>query len=156
MNDAEPLNEWLSHRTATGSTGVLPGSPSVVRLTRAELEGLLRDPVDGVLGDLENMLQSNNVHPTEVAALVTVGGGARIPYVTHRLSEALRVPVTTTPQAPVIAAAGAALIALRGVEEEVATSLATAAPRIPETSAPGRRTANPGAYRSRVPSVRSG
>ena len=34
-----------------------------------------------------------------VVAVATVGGGARIPYVTQRLSEAMRLAVTTTPQA---------------------------------------------------------
>ena len=59
------------------------------------------------------------MHPAELAAVATVGGGARIPVVTQRLSESLRSPVTTTPDAQTVAAVGAAL--LGGREPETAT-----------------------------------
>jgi hypothetical protein len=116
--------ERLSFDTATVLTGPIPGPRSAVRLTRAELEALLRDPLDGMITALREVLQQNNIHETHLAALATVGGTAGIPFVTQRLSEALRLPVTTTPRAQVVAAMGAGLMARRGVEDQAATTMA--------------------------------
>ena len=116
--------ERLSCETATGLTVPLPGPQCTVRLTRAELETLIRDPLDGLIGALVDTLQRNNVHPADLAALATVGGGARIPLVTQRLSETMRMPVTTSPQAQIVAAVGAGLLAGRDSEEEVVTRIA--------------------------------
>ena len=129
--------ERLSAQTATGLAGPLPGPQSTIRLTRAELEALIRDPLDGLIGALEDVLRRNDIHPADLAAVATVGGGARIPLVTQRLSEAMRIPVTTSPQAQVIAALGAALMAGREPEQEAATLLAAApVAAAPVTAAP--------------------
>jgi hypothetical protein len=109
--------ERLSHQTATGLPGLLPGS--TVRLTRTELEELLQEPLDGLLLAIEDTLRRAGVLPSSLAAVATVGGGAHIPLVTQRLSQALRMPVTTTPDAQTVAAIGAALLA--GWEPESAT-----------------------------------
>ena len=122
--------ERLSHETATGLTGPLPGAQSTVRLTRPELESLVREPLDGVIDVLHETLQRNNIDRNHLVAIATVGGGARIPIVTQRLSEALGIRVTTTPQAQVIAAVGAALIAGRGPEEETVTGVKRPAPAV--------------------------
>jgi hypothetical protein len=118
--------ERLSYETATGLTGPLPGAQSTVRITRPELEGLVRAPLDGVIDALQETLQRNNIGRNGLVAVATVGGGARIPFVTQRLSEALGIPVTTTPQAQVVAALGAGLIARRGPEEKTVTGLTPA------------------------------
>jgi hypothetical protein len=114
--------ERLSFQTATGLPGPRPGS--TVRLTRGELESLLREPLDGVLDAFEEVLRRNGVWRSDLAAVATVGGGARIPLVTQRLSEVLRMPVTTTAHAQTAAAIGAAL--LGGREPETVTRLAAA------------------------------
>ena len=118
--------ERLSYETATGLTGPLPGAQSTVRMTRSELETLVREPLDGVIGAIQETLQRNNIGRNDLVAIATVGGGARIPFVTQRLSEAIGIPVTTTPQAQVVAAVGAALIARRGPEEKTVTGLTPA------------------------------
>jgi Hsp70 protein len=118
--------ERLSYETATGLTGPQPGAQSTVRLTRSELETLVQEPLDGVIGAIQETLQRNNIGRNHLVAIATVGGGARIPFVTQRLSEALGIPVTTSPQAQVVAAVGAALIASRGPEEETVTGLTPA------------------------------
>ena len=118
--------ERLSYETATGLTGPLPGAQSTVRVTRSELETLVQEPLDGVIGVIQETLQRNNIGRNDLVAVATVGGGARIPFVTQRLSEALGIPVTTSPQAQVVAAVGAALIARRGPEEETVTGLTPA------------------------------
>ncbi|HZA09009.1 Hsp70 family protein [Mycobacterium sp.] len=118
--------ERLSFETATGFTGPVPGAQSTVRLTRGELEAALRDPLDGFLATLEETLQRNNIAQADLVALATTGGGASIPFVTQRLSEVMRMPVTTAGRPQVTAALGARLIAVRGAADESATGLATA------------------------------
>nr|WP_273733536.1 Hsp70 family protein [Mycolicibacterium septicum] len=105
--------EELSDQSATSLTG----AGSAIRLTRAELDAVVEEPLGGVIETLLDLLRRNGIHPAQLAALVTVGGGARIPLVTQRLSEAFRMPVTTVPQAQVIAAVGAALLGRRGADE---------------------------------------
>jgi hypothetical protein len=114
--------ERLSRETATGLAGPVPGA--TVRLTRRELDALMREPIDGLLAAVDDQLRRAGVRPAELAALATVGGGARIPIVTQRLSEALRCPVTTTPDAQTVAATGAAILA--GWEPQTATRFVVA------------------------------
>ena len=59
-----------------------------------------------------------------MSAVATVGGGANIPRVTQQLSERLRAPVVTTPQSQLNVAAGAALVADRGLEADAPTGMA--------------------------------
>ncbi len=118
----------MSAETATDLTAELPGFHSDVRVTRAELENLISEPLAGVVGALEEMLQRNRIPAASLAAVATVGGGAAIPLITQRLSEHFRVPVVTTPQPALNTAAGAALLAARGPGADVPTGLAAAAP----------------------------
>jgi hypothetical protein len=69
-------------------------------------------------------LQHNRIAVASVSAVATVGGGARIPLITQRLSEHLRAPVVTTPHPQLTAAEGASLIAYRSQVAEVATTMA--------------------------------
>jgi Hsp70 protein len=119
--------ERLSAETSTNLTAELPGYHSDIRVTRAELENLINEPLTGVLGALEEMLQRNRIPAASLSAVATVGGGAAIPLITQRLSEHLRVPVITTPQPALNTAAGAALLAARGPGADVPTGLAAAA-----------------------------
>jgi hypothetical protein len=114
--------ERLSHQTATGLPGPVPGS--TLRLTRTELEALLQEPLDGLLDAIDDTLRRAGILPSSLAGVATVGGGARIPLVTQRLSQALRMPVTTTPDAQTVAAIGAALLV--GREPESATRVVAA------------------------------
>lgn len=103
--------ERLSQETATGLPGPVPGS--TMRLTRTELDTLLEQPFGGLLDAIDDTLRRAGVPPSGLAAVATVGGGARIPYVTQQLSQALRATVTTTAEAQTVAAIGAALLAGR-------------------------------------------
>jgi hypothetical protein len=124
-DDVRNAKERLSFQAATGLPG--PRAGTTLRLTRVELETLVREPLDGALAALDDTLRRNGIWHADLAAVATVGGGARIPLVTQRLSEAIRMPVTTTAHAQTAAAIGAAL--LGGREPETATRLA-AAPKI--------------------------
>ncbi|TMS50115.1 Hsp70 family protein [Mycobacterium sp. DBP42] len=127
-DECRAAKERLSDESST--TLAAPGA--VIRLTRAELDTVVDQPLGGVIEALLDLLRRNGIHPAQLAALVTVGGGARIPLVTQRLSSAFRIPVTTVPQAQVIAAVGAALIGRRGADE-TATQVAVAPASLPVT-----------------------
>jgi hypothetical protein len=123
--ESRAAKERLSYEGATGLPGPAPGS--MMRLTRAELEAVVDAPLAGVIEALHDLLRRNGVHPAQLVALVTVGGTARIPLVTQRLSEAFRMPVTTVAQAQVVTAVGAGLLARRGEAETAATQRAVMA-----------------------------
>ncbi|WP_102141277.1 Hsp70 family protein [Mycobacterium hubeiense] len=115
--------ERLSSQTATPLAADVSGFRSDIRLTRGDLENLMRGPLLGLVEVLRETLQRNGVRPVAVA---TMGGGAAIPLVTELLSEHLRVPVVTTPAPEFTAARGAAVVAARGQIEETATAFAPA------------------------------
>lgn len=125
-DECRAAKERLSDEGATS----LDGPAGAIRLTRAELDAVVSGPLGGVIDTLLDLLRRNRIHPAQLAALVTVGGGARIPLVTQRLSDAFRMPVTTVPQAQVIAAVGAALLGRRGADE-TETQVAVAPPSGP-------------------------
>ena len=126
-DECRQAKERLSAETATVVPAELPGFSSDIRLTRAELESLIEEPLAGVLNAVEEPLQRNQIPVASLAAVATVGGGASIPLVTQRLSERLRAPVVTTPQSQLNVAAGAALLADRGLSTDEPTGMVSAA-----------------------------
>ena len=120
--------ERLSTETVTELIAELPGCHSGVRVTRTELERLIAPTLDGVFTALENALERNRISWTNVAAVVTIGGGASIPLITSRLSDHSQAPVMTTPQPALDAAVGAALFAAYGAEANVKTGVAPVLP----------------------------
>ena len=127
LDQSQQAKERLSAQTSTELTAQLPGYHSDIRVTRAELENLISDPLTGVIDALGEMLQRNRIPAASLSAVATVGGGAAIPLVTQRLSEQFRVPVVTTPRPALTTAAGAALLAAQGPGADVPTGLAAAA-----------------------------
>lgn len=119
--------ERLSTAGVTSLTAELPGHRSEVRLTRNELDDVMRQPLAAFVGVLEETLERNGVR--ELAAVASAGGGAAIPIITTTLSERFRVPVITGANQPELAAAvGGGLAAVRGTVEEGNTAMAAAAP----------------------------
>ena len=125
-DEARQAKERLSASTATAVRAELPGVKSDITVTRNEVEDLISGPLAGLLNTIEETLQRNNIAVENVSAVATVGGGANIPRVTQQLSERLRAPVVTTPQPQLNVAAGAALVADRGVSADVPTGMAVA------------------------------
>ena len=101
----------------------LPGYASDFRVTRAELERLIEQPLGGLIYAVEDTLQRNRIPLSRVSAVATVGGGAAIPLVTQRLSERLRAPVVTTPAPLLATAAGAFVVADRGLAPDTPTGM---------------------------------
>ncbi|MGV0605235.1 Hsp70 family protein [Mycolicibacterium sp. XJ1904] len=125
-DECRAAKERLSAHTATAVSVALPGHHADLRVTRAELEGLIRRPVTDFLAAVDETLERYGVPAAAVSAVATVGGGARIPLLTQKLSEHLRVPVVTTAQPQLAAAVGTALIAQRRRVADPETTLAPA------------------------------
>jgi hypothetical protein len=113
--------ERLSADTATQLVLEIQGYRADIRITRDELEDLVRRPLDGVVAALDELTERSGTSPTGLAALAIVGGGAGIPLVAQRLSEHTRLPVVTTPQPALNGAVGAALFAAFGADAEAPT-----------------------------------
>jgi hypothetical protein len=120
--------ERLSTAAVTSMPAELPGSRGEVRVTRTELDDVVRGPLAGFAQELQDALQRSGIRPSDLVAVASVGGGARIPIITTTLSEHLRVPVVTSLQPELAAAIGAGLKAVRGTVEEGATSMAVLPP----------------------------
>ncbi|MBV8929383.1 MAG: Hsp70 family protein, partial [Mycobacteriaceae bacterium] len=126
-DESRQAKERLSAETATVIPAELPGFRSDIRLTRAELEGLIGGAFGSVVTALQESLDRNRVPPANLAAVATVGGGASIPFVTQQVSDQIRVPVVTTQQPQLKTSAGAALLAGRGPAADAPTGMAAAA-----------------------------
>lgn len=126
-DECRRAKERLSAQAATEVVAELPGYRSRTTLTRAQLENLIRDPLDGVVAELENMLRRNRIDWDDLAAVGAVGGGAHIPLVIERLSARHRVPVVTSDRPAVAAAVGAALCVTEGARATPPTAARTAA-----------------------------
>ncbi|GFG58661.1 hypothetical protein MMUR_27970 [Mycolicibacterium murale] len=118
--------ERLSQATATTLPVDLPGHRGEVRLTRTELDEVVRAPLQGVLAALDDTIQRNGLRPADVVAVATVGGAAAMVAVTATLSHALRAPVITAARPALAAATGAALHALRTADDSGTTAMVPA------------------------------
>lgn len=125
-DECRGAKERLSAETATAVGGV--------RVTRHDLDDLIREPFTGFMSALDDTLLRYGVPYAAVAAVATIGGGARIPLVTQLLSDHLRAPVVTTVDPHLTAARGAALLAGRVVEP--ATTVAPTVAPVVTAAAP--------------------
>src|SRR6185312_3541499 len=100
--------ERLSRSSVTTLPVDVSGHRGEVRLTRAELDNEIRDPLASFIEVLREHLFRDRIHPADLAAVATIGGGANIPAVTTALSAQLRVPVITVARPELTAATGAA------------------------------------------------
>jgi Hsp70 protein len=113
--------EQLSTDKVAEFTAELGGRRSNMRLTRNELGDLIQDRLTGFIFAFDKMLVRHGKSWTDLAAVVTVGGGASIPLIAERLSVHSRRPVVSPSQPACAAAAGALLLASRGEETDLRT-----------------------------------
>ncbi|OBB78755.1 hypothetical protein A5760_21875 [Mycobacterium colombiense] len=113
--------ERLSTEMATDITAVLGGRSCSLTLTQDGLEDLIQDRLTGFIYAFDDMLVHYRKSWSDLAAVVTVGGGARIPLVTERLSMHGRTPILTPSQPALAAASGALILASRGGELDLRT-----------------------------------
>jgi Hsp70 protein len=119
--------ERLSSTMETELTVDVPGYRGDIRLSRAELEDAIRQPLHGFIDFLHEVLERNGIRPIDLAAIASVGGGASIPLVTRTLSEQSGALVVTAPRPHLTAAVGAALRAARGPGDSETALAPTAA-----------------------------
>jgi hypothetical protein len=118
--------ERLSTTAVTSLVAELPGHSSEMRLTRNELDEVIRGPLADFVGVVQETVERNGIRTADLVAVASVGGAARIPIITTPLSEHFRLPVITTGQPELTAAIGGGLRAARRTVVEGKTSLSAA------------------------------
>jgi YVTN family beta-propeller protein len=89
----------------------LPGRHFEVTLSRAELEGMIRAPIESTIGTLHRVLRAAQVDPGSLSAVLLVGGSSRIPLIAQMVSEAFGRPTVVGTHPKHVVALGAALLA---------------------------------------------
>lgn len=133
--ECRSAKERLSTQIATTVPGAPAGVRGSIRLTRQEVDELVRAPLADVIGALRDALQRNGIQLPDLAAIVAVGGTSAVPAVASTLSEQLRVPIITAARPSLAAAAGAALRGSHQAGDPAASAL-TRAHRKPGDSGP--------------------
>ena len=103
--------EALSSDTDVAIPVLLPNLSTEVRLTRAELEGMVRPVLYESIEALRRALRSAAVAPEELNAVLLVGGSSRMPLVTQLVGAELGRPVTVDAHPKHAIALGAAWVA---------------------------------------------
>ncbi len=103
--------ESLSHDTETVIPVILPGVHTLVRLTRAELEDLVRPMLLESVAAFRRAVASSGVDVAQLTTVLLAGGSSRIPLVGQLLSTELGRPVAVDAHPKHIVALGAALCA---------------------------------------------
>ncbi len=113
--------ERLSTDVVTEIAAELGERSCSLTLKRDDLEDLMTDRLTSFIYAFDDMLVRYRKSWADLAAVVTVGGGAHIPLVAERLSIHGRTPVLTPSQPALAAACGALLLASRGEERSLRT-----------------------------------
>jgi len=131
--------EALSSDTETTIPVLLPNRQFSVRLTRPELEGMIRAPIESTIGALIRTVHSAHVDVGQLSAVLLVGGSSRIPLIERMIAEEIgcRTVVDAHPKYSV--ALGAAMIAGRRATSADAVGMRTSQ----YISDAGARTASP-------------
>ena len=103
--------EALSTDTDTAIAVMLPGLSTELRLTRGELEGLIRPTLGDTVAALRRALRTAGLEPQAVDGVLLVGGSSRIPLVAQLVSAELGRPVAVDAHPKHSIALGAALSA---------------------------------------------
>ncbi len=102
----------------------LPGVRNEVRISRAELEDMIRAPLADTIAALHRALRSAGLEPAQVSRVLLVGGSSRIPLVSELVGRELGRPV-------VVDAHPKHAIPLGAAEWAAATSGSVAPPATP-------------------------
>jgi molecular chaperone DnaK len=103
--------EALSTDTDTSIAVLLPDINTEVRLTRAELEAMVRPALHDSIEVLRAVLRSAGVSPDQLHSVLLVGGSSRMPIVAQLVGAELGRPVTVDAHPKHAVALGAAWLA---------------------------------------------
>jgi len=109
--DCVLAKEALSLDAETVIPVFLPGRHFEVRLTRTEFEKMVRAPVESTIGALSRTVQSAGLRPTDLSAVMLVGGSSRIPLIAEMVSREFGRPAMADAHPKYAVASGAATIA---------------------------------------------
>jgi YVTN family beta-propeller protein len=109
--DCTLAKEALSVDVEAKIPAFLPGRHFEVTLSRSELEGMIRAPIESTIGTLERVLRAAQVEPGTLSAVLLVGGSSRIPLIAQMVSEAFGRPTVVGTHPKHVVALGAALLA---------------------------------------------
>ena len=137
QRECNAAKEMLSDTQSTVLPLVLPSGAVDVEVSRREFEQYIFDAVTESVGVFARVLQSAGVKPTDLSAVLMVGGSTAVPLVQQRVRELVGNDVhmfTTDPRNAV--AKGAAITANELVAGEAAAAPAAAAPIAAAAPAP--------------------
>ncbi len=103
--------EALSVDTETVVPVFLPGRHFDVRISQSQFEAMVRAPIESTIEALSRALQSAQVEPSDLSAVLLVGGLSRIPLVARMVSAALGRPTVVDACPKYAVALGAAELA---------------------------------------------
>ncbi|MFN0281094.1 MAG: Hsp70 family protein [Kineosporiaceae bacterium] len=128
--------EALSSDTDTTIPVLLPNLATEVRLTRAELESMVRPALQDTLDALRRALRSAGVTPEELHSVLLVGGSSRMPIVSQLVGAELGRPVAVDAHPKHAVALGAARLAGETLTGTAPAGPPAAAPVEPAAAAP--------------------
>ena len=131
--DCIDAKEALSVDTETSIPVALPGLHTEVRITRPELESMLRRPIADTVSSLRRALRDAGHQAEELTAVLLVGGSSRIPMVAEMVASELGIPVATDAHPKYAIAMGAARYAglAAAQAQPAALPIAVAAAAVP-------------------------
>ena len=100
--------EALSTDTETTIHVAVPGLETEIRITRTELEVVMRQRMDDLLGSLERAVASAGMQLSDLAGVLLVGGSSRMPAVAELVGAATGLPTLIDADPKLVVAAGAA------------------------------------------------
>ncbi|HEY8546734.1 MAG TPA: Hsp70 family protein [Acidimicrobiales bacterium] len=109
--DCVEAKEALSSDTQVSVPVLLPNLNTEVRLTRSELEGMVRPVLEDSVGALRRAITGAGLTPDAVDRVLLVGGSSRMPLVGQMVAEALGRPFFVDAHPKHAVALGAALTA---------------------------------------------
>jgi actin-like ATPase involved in cell morphogenesis len=112
-HECTAAKEALSFDVEATVPVLLPNIQTEVRLTRAELEAMMRPPINETVGALRRAVESAGISASDLHAVLLVGGSSRVPLVAQLVSAALGRPVALDAHTKHAVALGAALAAAR-------------------------------------------
>jgi actin-like ATPase involved in cell morphogenesis len=117
--------EALSAQSETVIPVSLPGQQFEVRFTRSTFEEMVRGPIESTIRALTRTLESAQVEPAELSAVLLVGGSSRIPMIARMVSAELGRPTVVDKNPQCAVALGAATLAANAPASAAGTVFST-------------------------------
>ncbi|MEP7202338.1 MAG: Hsp70 family protein [Ilumatobacteraceae bacterium] len=123
-DECRRAKEALSSDTDTSIPVSLPGIQTEVRLTRDELETMIRPRLGETMQALERATRSSGVEASAISRVLLVGGSSRIPAVAQLVREDTGLPVALDAHPKFAIAIGAAMLGATSAATEAAAVVA--------------------------------